>query len=97
MTLIFNFQKRIKVTMLPYLLGYWGILLSRMSTNNKISSIDFAIIQLLPFLSSLKAPDMSYKVNVDFGIVLERKNTMSYNRKNMVNTELLLKIPLDLL
>ena len=83
--------------MLPYLLGYWGILLSRMSTNNKISSIDFAIIQLLPFLSSLKALDMSYKVNVDFGIVLVRKNTISYNQRNMVNTEFLLKLPLDLL
>ena len=50
---------------LPYLFGYkMGFALSRMTIN-------FAIIRVLPFLNNPKDLDPSYKMDLDFWIVLE--------------------------
>ena len=63
-----------------------GFHLSRMTTNNLISSkCKFAIIQVLPFQNNLKDLDPSYKMDLDlwdcFGIVLEGKKSVLYPRK----------------
>ena len=42
-----------------------------MTTNNQISPMNFAIIQALPFLNNPKYLDSSYKMGLDFWIVLD--------------------------
>ena len=37
---------------------------------------NFAVIQVLPFLNNAKDLDQSCKMDIDFGIVLEGKNSV---------------------
>ena len=55
-----------------------------MSTNNQISPMQFCCYLVLPFLNNPKDLDLSYKTDLDFGIVFEGKKTPSYKRRNTV-------------
>ena len=52
---------------LLYLFGYYKdrVFPSRMTTNNLISPMNFAIIRVLPFLNNPKDLDLSYKTDLD--------------------------------
>ena len=62
---------------LPYLFGYnTGFSHYKMTTNNYISPMYFAMIWVLPFLNSPKDLDLSYKTDLDFWIILEGKKNL---------------------
>ena len=61
-----------------------GFPLSRMSTNNKISPLQFCCNTSLPILNNPKCLDLSYKTDLDFWNCFGRKITPSYNRRNTV-------------
>ena len=50
---------------------------------------NFATIGVLPFLKNHKNADLCYNMDLDIGIVLEQKKTLSYNQRNMVDENLL--------
>ena len=57
-----------------------GFPLSRVSTNNQISPLQFCCNTSLPFLNNPKCLDLSYKTDLDFCNCFGRKITPSYNR-----------------
>ena len=65
---------------ISYLFGYkTGFHLSRMTTNNLISSMKFAIMRVLPFLNNPKDLDPSYKDGSRFLGLVWNEKTLSYN------------------
>ena len=57
----------------------WGFLLSRMTTNNSIILLIFAIIRVLPFLNNPIELFASFKMDLDFLTRLWKEKTLSYN------------------
>ena len=70
---------------LPYLFGYkTGLSLSRMSTNNQISPMQFCCNKGFTLPNNPKDLDPSDKTDLDFWDCFGRKNTLSYKRRNTV-------------
>ena len=69
----------------PYLFGYkMGLSLSRMSTNNQISPMQFCCYTGFTLPKQSKDLDPSYKMDLDFWDCFGRKKTPSYKRRNTV-------------
>ena len=67
----------LKLLTVLYFFGYkTGFSLSRMTKITKSVLCNFAIIRLLPLLNNPKNLDPSYKMDLDFWIVLEEKNSV---------------------
>ena len=64
----------------------WVFSLSRMSTNNQISPMQFCYTcnTRLPFLNNPKDLDPSYKMDLDFWDCFGRTKTPPYRRRNTV-------------
>ena len=58
--------------------------LSRMSTKNQISPMQFAVIRALPFLNNPKDLDPTHKMDLNFWDCFGRKKTPSYKQRNTV-------------
>ena len=71
---------------LPYLFGYETGFFPSLEWLQITKSVlwNFAIIRVLPFQNNAKDLDPSYKMDLDFWIVLEGKKTSSYNRRYTV-------------
>ena len=60
-----------------YLAMRWGFRLSRMTKITRSVLWNSAVIGVLLFLKDTKELDLSYKTDLDFGIVLEGEKTLS--------------------